>query len=294
MRAADRLRNDPVDDAERLQIFRSDLHIGRGFLGAGRIAPENGGGTFRRDHRIDRMFEHVDAVAGGDRDCAARAAFADDDGDDRHLHVEAHFRRTGDGFGLAALFRANTGIGASRIDEGDDRQRETVGQFQHADRLAVTFRARAAKIMLQAALGVVAFFLADDGDGLAVESGKARLDGGVFGKFAVTGERREIGEQRFGIIDKMRTLRMARDLRFLPGVQLGIDVLHRVVDARFQTVDLLRGVYALVFIGKLLQLDDLALKVRDRFFEVEIIVHEIRFRSFCARFDRIIRRFRSL
>ncbi|MNY08337.1 hypothetical protein D3C86_1411860 [compost metagenome] len=87
---------------------------------------------------------------------------------------------------------------------------------------------------------------------------------------------------------------MARDLRFLPGVQLGIDVLHRVVDARFQTVDLLRGVYALVFIGKLLQLDDLALKVRDRFFEVEIIVHEIRFRSFCARFDRIIRRFRSL
>ena len=294
MCAADRLRNDSVDDAERFQIFRGDLHVGRGFLGAGRIAPEDGSGAFRRDHRVDGVFEHVDAVAGGDGDCAARAAFADDDGDDRHLHVEAHFRRAGDGFGLAALFRADAGIGACGIDEGDHRQRETVGQFQHADCLAVTFRARAAEIMLQAAFGVVALFLADDGDGLTVEAAEACLNGGVFGKLAVAGQRREIGEQRLGVIDEMRTLRMARDLRFLPGVELGIDVLHRVVDARFQTVDLLRGVYALVFIGKLLQLDDLALKVRDRFFEVEIIVHEIRFRSFCARFDRIIRRFRSL
>ncbi len=240
------------------------------------------------------MFQHVDAVAGGNRDGSARAAFADDDGDDRHLHVQTHFRRAGDGLSLAALFRTDAGVCTRGIDKRDDRQREAVGQFQHADSLAVTFRARAAEIVLQAALGVIALFLADNCDWLTVETGKAGLYGGVFGELAVAGKRREIRKQRLGVINEMRTLRMTRDLRFLPGVQLGIDVLHRIVDARFQAVDLLRGVYALVFIGKLLQLDDLALKVRDRFFEVEIIVHEIRFRSFCARFDRIIRRFRSL
>ena len=40
---------------------------------ARRVVPEDGGGPFRRDHRIDGMFQHVDLVGGGDRDGVAGA-----------------------------------------------------------------------------------------------------------------------------------------------------------------------------------------------------------------------------
>ncbi len=88
--------------------------------------------------------------------------------------------------------------------------------------------------MLDAALGVVAFFLADDGDGLTAEAGKARLDRGILGKFSVTGERREFLEQRLGVIDEMRALRMAGDLRLLPGIELGVNFDDRLTDANLQ------------------------------------------------------------
>src|SRR5882762_5255107 len=38
--AAQRLGNDPVDDAERLEVLGGDLHVCRCFLGPGGIAPE--------------------------------------------------------------------------------------------------------------------------------------------------------------------------------------------------------------------------------------------------------------
>lgn len=135
--------------------------------------------------------------------------------------------------------------------------------------------------MFQAGLGVVAFFLADDGDRLAAEAGKTRLDRGILGKLAVAGQRREFLEQGLGVIDEMRSLRVARDLRLLPGIELGIDFDDRLTDANLQPADFIGGVDALVFRCELLQLDDLAFEVGDRLFEVEIIVHEVRFRSLC-------------
>ncbi len=48
------------------------------------VAPQDRGAAFRRDHRIDRVLQHQHGIAGGERDRAARAAFADDRGDERH------------------------------------------------------------------------------------------------------------------------------------------------------------------------------------------------------------------
>src|SRR5690606_19852801 len=56
VRAADGLGDDAVDDPQRFQVFGGDLHIGRRFLGAGAVAPQDRGGTFRRDDAVDRMF----------------------------------------------------------------------------------------------------------------------------------------------------------------------------------------------------------------------------------------------
>src|SRR5882724_678754 len=78
VRAAERLGNDPVDQAERLQAAGGDAEllgrIGR-HLGA---APKDGGATLRRNHRIDRVLHHLHHVADGDGQRAARAPFTDD------------------------------------------------------------------------------------------------------------------------------------------------------------------------------------------------------------------------
>lgn len=167
--------------------------------------------AFRRNHRINRMFEHVDPIRRGNGDGTAGAAFADDDGNHGHFQVQRCRGGPGDGFRLSALFRRDARKGAGRIDERDHRKVEPVGQVHDAHGLAVAFGHGHAKIVLEAGLRVVALFLADDGDGLAVETGKTGLDGFVLGKVAVTGERREIGEQPADVIDAVRTVRMAGD-----------------------------------------------------------------------------------
>ncbi|MNV10643.1 hypothetical protein D3C71_1011790 [compost metagenome] len=131
--------------------------------------------------------------------------------------------------------------------------------------------------MLQAGLGIAALFLADQGDRNAVEASKACLDGGVLAEIAVTGERRELGEQMRRVIDEMRALRMTCNLSLFPGSKLGIDLAGGFLDARLEPGDFVRRVDALVFGRELLQLVNLALEVRDGLFEIEISLHQIRF-----------------
>src|SRR5690606_18811639 len=136
-----------------------------------------------------------------------------------------------------------------RINERDDRQAETVGYFHDADRLAIAFRPRASEIVLQPRLRVMALFLADDRHGLSLEAGKAGLDCCVLAESPVAGKRREVGEELGGVIHEMRSLRMARDLGLLPGVELGIDLFRRLADANLQPGNLVGGIDALVFRG---------------------------------------------
>ena len=95
MRAAERLVDDPVDNAQRLEVGRGDPHR---FRRIGRLVggpPQDRRAAFGRDHRIDRMLEHQHAVGRGDRDRAARSALADDHRDQRHLQRQGISRSTG-------------------------------------------------------------------------------------------------------------------------------------------------------------------------------------------------------
>src|SRR5690606_500323 len=248
MRAAHRFGNDAVDDLEVEEVLRGDAHVGSGILGAGRIMPEDRGRTFGRNHRIDRMLEHVDAVCDGDCNRAAGAAFTDDDRDDWNAQLEALRRRAGDGFGLAAFLGADAGIGARSIHEGDERQLEAVGHFHDADSLAVAFRAGRAEIVLETGLGVGALFLPDDGDGLTVEAAETGLKGFVIGELAVAGKRREFGEQPLDIFQAVRAVRMAGDLRLLPRGQLAIDVLQRIRRTLLEATNLVAHLDAALFL----------------------------------------------
>ncbi len=81
-----------VDDLELLEVARRHLHrLGR-VLGIGVVAPQDGGAAFRRDHRVDRVLQHVDAVGRGDGERPARAAFADHDADQRHAERRGRCR----------------------------------------------------------------------------------------------------------------------------------------------------------------------------------------------------------
>ena len=67
------------------------------------------------------MLEHVDEVADPDRERAAAPPFASDGGDQRHAQPRHLAQVERDRLRLAALLGADAGIGARRVDEGQDR-----------------------------------------------------------------------------------------------------------------------------------------------------------------------------
>ena len=110
--------------------------------------------------------------------------------------------------------------------------------------------------------------MADDHHRQAFETRKATDDGVVVGKGAVAVQFLEIGERQAQIIERVRTLRMARHLGNLPRGQLGIDVLGQGLALLFQARDLIRNVdggFALLETQRF----DLAFEFGDRLFKVE-------------------------
>jgi hypothetical protein len=125
--SARRLGQDLVDHAQAQQVRGGHLERLRRVRRLLRIVPEDRRATLGGDDRIDRVLEHQHPVRHADRQGPAAAAFPDDDGHDRDLERRHHHEVAGDGFGLAALLGAEAGIGAGRIDEGDDRLVESLG-----------------------------------------------------------------------------------------------------------------------------------------------------------------------
>jgi hypothetical protein len=127
-------------------------------------------------------------------------------------------------------------------DEGEDRQAEFLGNLHQAHRLAVAFRFRHAEVAHRALFGVAALLVADDHAGLAVEAREAADDRLVVGEGAVAVQLMEVGEDIVHVIHRVRTLRVARDLRHLPWRQLGVDVFRELLALLGQAVDLFRNV----------------------------------------------------
>ena len=115
--AAERFRHDPVDYSQTQQILGGQPQRFGCLARVLAVAPQDRGATFGRYHRIDRVLQHQHRVAGGECDRAARAAFADDRGYQRHLDIKTGFDRSGDGFGLAASLGIDPWIGAGGIDK---------------------------------------------------------------------------------------------------------------------------------------------------------------------------------
>ena len=122
-----------------------------GLVGA---LPENGGAALGRDDGVDAVLQHHEDVGHAERQCTARAPFADDDADDGHFKGR-HFQQVAaDGLGLATLLGPHAGKGARGVDEGDDGQAELLGQLHQAQRLAIALGTRHAEVAVRALLGI--------------------------------------------------------------------------------------------------------------------------------------------
>ena len=132
MRAAERLGNDFIEQVE----LRSRSAVMP--IASAASSRRSGSSTrmrcaaLRRDHRIDAVLHHQEAVADADRERAAGAALADHAAHDRHRearHVEQVAR---DRLALVALLGSDAGIGAGRVDQRDDGQAEALRQSASA------------------------------------------------------------------------------------------------------------------------------------------------------------------
>ena len=103
--------------------------------------------------------------------------------------------------------------------------RELLGELHQAQRLAVALGLGHAEVARDLLLGVAALLVADHHAGLAVEARQPADDRSVVGEGAVAVQLLEIGEQALDVVERVRALRMARDLRDLPRRELAVDVL---------------------------------------------------------------------
>src|SRR5579875_1786298 len=133
------------------------------------IAPQDRGAAFRRNYRIDRVFEHQDLIAGGERDRPARAALPDHRGDKRHPDVESGLDRPRDRFGLTALLGVDARIVARGIDKAQHWEPETIGKPHQPARLAIPLGPGHAEIMSDPPLRIAALFGAENDHAAAAE-----------------------------------------------------------------------------------------------------------------------------
>src|SRR5262249_9415308 len=153
---------DFVGQAEFEQIPGGDFEGFGGFAGGGAVFPQNGRATFRADDGVVSIFQQEHAVGHADTQGAAGAAFADDDGDDRHGEEHHLAQIDGDGFGDVPFFGADAGVSAGGVDEGDDGQAEPVGQAHEAKGLAVALGMGGTEVAPDVLLGVASLLRADD------------------------------------------------------------------------------------------------------------------------------------
>ena len=142
--------------------------------------------------------------------CAAAGAFARNDGQYRdgqtaHLHQVA-----GDGLPLAALLGILTGVSTGGINKCDDGPPEFFRLLHHAQRLAVAFRSRHAKVAAQVFFQRRSFAVPQNRNGHPMESRDTAQNGRVLLALPVTALLKKVGKQVVDDFADMRAVRAAR------------------------------------------------------------------------------------
>ena len=148
---AERFRNHVIHDAQVYEILGGHLQGRGGIRHFGGIIPQDRGTAFRRNHGIDAMLEHQDAIYTPSASAPPLPPSP--------MTIEmigtvsrACTQISRDGFRLPALFGPDTGIGAGGVDERDDRSAEFFRHLHEAEGLPIPFRIGHPEVPLHAFL----------------------------------------------------------------------------------------------------------------------------------------------
>src|SRR5713101_2334221 len=224
MRAAFRLGNDLIHNPQLFQILCRNFHGYRCGLRFRRVAPDDRSATFRRNHRIETIFQNVDAISHRNRQRSSRAPFPGHRHDHRHRQPRHLAQVPRDRFALPALFRVDSRIRARRIDQRNNGPAELRRELHHAQCLPVAFRLRLAKIPDQPLLRVAPLLMADDRHRTPVEFSQPRNNGFVVGVAAVPVQFNKVREKQIDKVQRVRSLLVPRDLRALPRPQVRVEL----------------------------------------------------------------------
>ncbi len=125
---------------------------------------------------------------------------------------------------MPTLLGADTGIGAGRIDKGHDRAVELFRHPHEAKGLPIPFRIGHAEVALHAFFESLAFLMTDNHHRSIVESGKSSHDGPIISEHTVAVQLEKISCQLIDIIQRAWALRVAGQLRSLPGGQVFVEL----------------------------------------------------------------------
>ncbi|OPZ11974.1 MAG: hypothetical protein BWZ07_01633 [Alphaproteobacteria bacterium ADurb.BinA280] len=245
----------------------------------GRIArfvgglPQDGSTAFGRDDRVGAVFEHQGAITDTNCQRASGPAFTNHRADHRNAQFR-HFQQiAGDGFGLAAFFRADAGIRAGGVDEGQQRQTEALGQLHDAQGFAVALRAWHAEVALDLGLGIATFLMPDDRDRAAIDATDTADQCRIIGEGAIPGEFLELLTDRVDVVLRVGSLRVTRQLGDLPGRQRLENFLCARLEFGAETGNVLFDVEGRALTG-MSQFLDLGIQFGDGLFEIEeVLIH---------------------
>ena len=140
------------------------------------ILPEYACKALRTQYGIDRIFQHEKPVADADSQRSPRVSFSGHYGDHRYV-ISGHLSHiSGNGLSLAVFLSINAGVGSGSIDKSNDGPFELLGLVHYAESLPVALRLCHAEIIGHVLLCRVAFPVAHNAYGYAVESGDAAVD----------------------------------------------------------------------------------------------------------------------
>src|SRR6266850_1096534 len=224
MRAAFRLTNDFIHNPQLFQILGRNFHGCCCGLCFRRVPPDDRSAPFRRNHRIETIFQNVDAISDRNRQRSSRSAFPGHRHDHRHRKPRHLAQVPRDRLALPALFRVNSGIRARRIDQRNNWAAELRRDLHHAQRLPVAFWFWLAKIPDQALFRVAPLLMADDRHRAPVEFSQAGNNGFVVSVAAVPVQFDKICEEQIDKVQRVRPLLVPRDLRALPRPQVRVEL----------------------------------------------------------------------
>ncbi len=176
----------------------------------------------------------------------------------------------GDRLRLTPLLGADARVRAGRVDEGEDRLAELLGELHEPERLAVPLGVGHAEVARDLLARVTPLLVADDDDAEPLEAREAADDGRVVAVEPVAVELDEVLEEELDEVARVGAPGVPGELRPLPGRQARVGLLALSQEPLLELRDLVADPRRVLF-G--LERRDPILKLEQRCLEVKRVRH---------------------